>query len=56
MQICSKSQKTIQYAFAANFPFTVLGEIQMFLSQLCRELNTVLLIFKDTCINKCFAV
>lgn len=33
-----------------------LGEIQMFLSQLCRELNTAFIILKDACINKYFAV
>lgn len=49
-QICSKSQKKNkkkQYTFAANFPFTVLGEIWMFISQLCRQLNAALLILKD---------
>lgn len=49
MLICSKSHKgkKLQYTFAANFPFMVFGEIQMFLSQLWEELNTALLILKD---------
>lgn len=53
MQICSKSQKgkKIPYTFAANFPFMVLGEFQMFLSQLWGELNTALLILRDVCIQ-----